>query len=668
MAFTTQMSREHQLWSLLDLSDQVKARDTHGQKQFAKALRSLSHHPVDVVDDMYHAAEQKGFLLVQANTTRLDTSLVYQRELYGIKLYEKMSNSDSTSGTLVVQGVSAVAGTVPSILNTFNMRHSKAFTSTMQTLLPSIVCQGATVASDNDATHVHWMSVVGLNDDHRLSDVLFMSASQLYESSPATCDDLSLVATKATDNVAYGTHIWESITLSSPALQHLALFGPADTKCVRLHVVNSGFFIEPGDVDDVCRVTFSFSCHLTGADTAHHPRLRQWMEGVVVTGLQQLAATCRSSHLQLVPRQKWAESNSCHLCTTSFRFNVLRRRHHCRLCGQSICSACSTFVTLETVVDPSLGHRSLSAKLTQADSVRSCLLCAFAEKSTKVPPKTPSSPSSSSGTRTPAVSIASTTGLSSMTQDVSSKASRMSTTSQHSQRVPSASRASLALTATTTGSSFRDSFPTRTSSTHDSFPSSPVRHGNWMRASLGKFVLDPADMAARAALVHRNDRANVNELSTAVPSGVQSSPTMHSHDSSVEWTRSSLSTTTGKSRHRRRSLQTAMPDHDAAEGRRRAAVGDSLTMSCYGDVRMSERHARRAAMLERSNSYLEMAMLKATTPTRGWMPSEKVNRPPADSLLLQEFGITELVSGPSLKVPFDPHRDQEQRATAAPVA
>ncbi|KAF0697466.1 Aste57867_11850 [Aphanomyces stellatus] len=420
MAFQPQqVSKE--LWSLHDMNDQVQTRDTDGQKEFHRAIRTLSRHPLDVDDALHALAARQGLAVVHANTTRMDTTFAHHRDADddGIRLYAKASSDGG-----VLQGVATVAGTVESILDTFSMQSSRRFADTIRMLLPSIACHGATIATDHGSTHVHWLSFVGLSDARRLSDVTFLSSTQLYEEDIETGEPVALAAAAAaTDDdddtvrhVVYGTHVWESVDV--PAL---AAFTPADTQCARQRLTRSGFFVEPvsgSDDDDLCRVSLTLS--LAGVEPSN-----PWVVLAVRTCLRQLMATCRSTQLSLVPRAEWSHESQCHLCRKTFHlFHVLRRRHHCRLCGHSICASCSSFVTLD---DPTKGASGA------ASTVRSCLHCAFADApkhkparvrpsraATMIPDSHVTKPESAS-LSTPAApsvgSIASTASLSSSSAD-----------------------------------------------------------------------------------------------------------------------------------------------------------------------------------------------------------------------------------------------------------
>eukprot|EP00756_Hemistasia_phaeocysticola_P025711 Hpha_TRINITY_DN16018_c3_g1::TRINITY_DN16018_c3_g1_i2::g.118178::m.118178 len=50
-------------------------------------------------------------------------------------------------------------------------------------------------------------------------------------------------------------------------------------------------------------------------------------------------STAETPAVAAVPKEEWAMSDACHICST--RFGFINRRHHCRSCGISVCAACS---------------------------------------------------------------------------------------------------------------------------------------------------------------------------------------------------------------------------------------------------------------------------------------------------------------------------------------
>lgn len=86
--------------------------------------------------------------------------------------------------------------------------------------------------------------------------------------------------------------------------------------------------------------------------------------------LQGIIEDLRLSNQIYIHRSTWVkdkERTSCHLCMRNF--HALRRKHHCRKCGEVICSDCST---VETIDLPVIGYSKL----------RLCKVCGIRARST----------------------------------------------------------------------------------------------------------------------------------------------------------------------------------------------------------------------------------------------------------------------------------------------
>ncbi|KDO27939.1 hypothetical protein SPRG_07215, partial [Saprolegnia parasitica CBS 223.65] len=345
-----------QTWSFQDLRGQVDAKDSDDHKLFKRSVRRLSKDPVHLDEELVLGAERRSQDLLAANTTHLDTTLVYTHEARGIKIYERRTND-----AVLLHGATSVSGSVDSIMDLFDMGTTDAFEATMRQVLPGLFYEGATIGVAG-ATNVHWMSLYGeQTSDTVRHDMVFLSCATRYE----TLRGAAVPTSDVVSAVTHGSLVWHSV----PSKNFLP-FKARHTQCYRRYISRSGFTVESSDLDEnVCRVTFTLE--LTQVDPSNVP-LRHWMEHAVVTALSNLTTQCRSVNLKLVPRSRWTQESKCHLCKKGFNlFHLLRRRHHCRLCGHSICNECSTFVTIES--------EGMAQKSTRLDSTRSCLLCAFTE-------------------------------------------------------------------------------------------------------------------------------------------------------------------------------------------------------------------------------------------------------------------------------------------------
>jgi len=82
--------------------------------------------------------------------------------------------------------------------------------------------------------------------------------------------------------------------------------------------------------------------------------------------LQGIVEDLRMSSQLYIQRATWVKNNertTCNLCTRNF--HTLRRKHHCRRCGEVVCSDCST---VETIDLPAIGYSKL--RLCKVCSIR----------------------------------------------------------------------------------------------------------------------------------------------------------------------------------------------------------------------------------------------------------------------------------------------------------
>ncbi|OQR89113.1 hypothetical protein THRCLA_09913 [Thraustotheca clavata] len=353
-----QVSSQQQIWSFQELRHQVDTKDSEEVKQFKRALRKLTKSPLIVDEALLQEVEYRGNRLLQANTTHLDPTIVFLHESNGIKLYERKCND-----SVLVQGTISVAGTVESIMKNFQMNTTKEFEQSMRQILPGVFYDGATIATNSHGvvpiTNVHWMSLYDEQSEAPRQDMVFVSSSQLYETSRGI-----IIPTSDPDAcITFATHLWHSIPSKS-----ILPYSPLHTQCYRRHLSDSGFTVAATEVNDVCRVTFTLELQRCEPKAT----LLQWMQRLVILSLTHLTTQCRVGNPKLIQKTHWISEDSCQLCHKSFNiFHLLRRRHHCRLCGHSICNDCSTFVTIES--------EDMLEKSTKMELTRSCLGCAFKE-------------------------------------------------------------------------------------------------------------------------------------------------------------------------------------------------------------------------------------------------------------------------------------------------
>ncbi|KAF1772215.1 GAF domain-like [Phytophthora cactorum] len=89
--------------------------------------------------------------------------------------------------------------------------------------------------------------------------------------------------------------------------------------------------------------------------------------------LESAVAAARIGDCQLVAPHQWVKNEdraSCVICWK--RFNaIFRRRHHCRLCGEVVCGACSSLRTINIVRRGMMEEFDASDRTNQFDSIES---------------------------------------------------------------------------------------------------------------------------------------------------------------------------------------------------------------------------------------------------------------------------------------------------------
>ncbi|CAI5732124.1 unnamed protein product [Peronospora destructor] len=142
---------------------------------------------------------------------------------------------------------------------------------------------------------------------------------------------------------------------------------PRSSKTDRLHFRNSGIVVEELVEKDasgpLVRVSLLLSLmplKLVLKELSQSPRMRvalaaghrvakkyrKWLQ-ILALGVSHLAEAAKPAvTIQHLSAMTWSNSDTCFLCLKTFR--TLRRRYHCRFCGEAVCGSCSSFVDLSS--------------------------------------------------------------------------------------------------------------------------------------------------------------------------------------------------------------------------------------------------------------------------------------------------------------------------------
>ena len=107
-----------------------------------------------------------------------------------------------------------------------------------------------------------------------------------------------------------------------------------------------------------------WDCYLTG--------LHQRQVDRIVSVLKTTRANWTQAPAVPAPRQPWVADNTrAHCVFCGVGFNVLRRRHHCRRCGEIFCASCSDYT--RAVVNPAT--RPGAQNVAIENDARVCIRC-----------------------------------------------------------------------------------------------------------------------------------------------------------------------------------------------------------------------------------------------------------------------------------------------------
>ncbi|EQC34175.1 hypothetical protein SDRG_08382 [Saprolegnia diclina VS20] len=328
---------------------------TNPQSEYAKRLHKMARSDAISIDQQRRYAAA---LNAKASALLSPPPLVLTHEAGRVQVYEGVCPIE---GTLVVKGSTTIDGLLLDNLAKLEKRSESSleFKKFMYDLFGPFFCHGINMtlaeppssANDRpsshaptDRVHVHWLSLFEDPSQPKLQpfDMVFASKTNLY-------------SIRDGDYAAHSGHALPDVgTLTWDSFPNLASFREVDTGCRRLHLYKSGFVLER--TPNVAR------CRLSLVLSFREPYVPEWTKQL----LAHLHAFANPSDLvSLVPASLWSYNEYCFVCFKSFRF--FRRRHHCRLCGNAVCSKCSFTTSVAVAKD---------AHVREHKDVRSCVKCA----------------------------------------------------------------------------------------------------------------------------------------------------------------------------------------------------------------------------------------------------------------------------------------------------
>ncbi|GAB9473109.1 Phosphatidylinositol-4-phosphate 5-kinase [Globisporangium polare] len=212
--------------------------------------------------------------------------------------------------------------------------------------------------SEDDAYSVNWLSLQGPSSSDKFRDFTMVSYQDGFERQDRTLErigrgavqDRSLASSHNGLGASHqagpkllGVHVFSSVNFKDiPSL-------PATSHSDRQHFRNSGFVIEATNDPHAFKLSLFLSLLPTKSSLKHARKYQKWLLSLAaVVGNVAGAVRIETPELNLshLGKTAWKKSDHCYICLKMFR--TFRRCHHCRLCGEAVCSTCSGFVKVST--------------------------------------------------------------------------------------------------------------------------------------------------------------------------------------------------------------------------------------------------------------------------------------------------------------------------------
>lgn len=217
--------------------------------------------------------------------------------------------------------------------------------------------------SDDDAYSVTWLALQGpstsLSGSDKMQDFTMVCYQDGFEREDrggvtrigrGAVQDRTLLSasghssSKSHASKLLGVHVFSSVNFKDlPAL-------PASQHTDRQHLRTSGFVVEATNDPHAFRLSLFLSLLPTKSTLKYARRYQKWLQSLASDVGNVARAVQASTKVEIsfgqLGKRAWKTSDHCYICLKMFR--TFRRCHHCRLCGEAVCSACSGFVSVST--------------------------------------------------------------------------------------------------------------------------------------------------------------------------------------------------------------------------------------------------------------------------------------------------------------------------------
>ncbi|TYZ65227.1 hypothetical protein PybrP1_012323 [[Pythium] brassicae (nom. inval.)] len=295
---------------------------------------------VRITEDIERDLRFLGQSRVDALTQPFDMTLV--KEKSDLKLYELAEKEFFT-----MKGVSHVNAPLEEVMDLLRMDSTHRLRETMgdvfgNLFLDGVVLHNGKPVRKNESLSIGWTALQAAKPHLPHRDYVFLRYADVFERQSDHGQSYhSLSSGGGGAGLYVGASIWESVELDGcdplPASQNVA----------RMRMRRCGVVVEETSGAEGLRISFFFSEAHPGR-AAVSALTKAWMTKVVSCAgdiANVVIARALSSQSLLRKDQFVKDGANCFICIKAF--SMFRRKHHCRVCGDVVCSKCSEVKNLK---------------------------------------------------------------------------------------------------------------------------------------------------------------------------------------------------------------------------------------------------------------------------------------------------------------------------------
>ncbi|RLN71286.1 hypothetical protein BBJ28_00009653 [Nothophytophthora sp. Chile5] len=289
-----------------------------------------------ITDDIERDLRFLGQSRVDALTSPFDMTLL--KEKPGLQLFELCEKDFFT-----MKAVTKVNAPLQEVMQLLKMESTSKMREAMGELFGTLFLDGHVLYTAPDSPtraheslSVNWTALQASKPNLPHRDYVFLRYGDVFEKN---AEHGSLYQNSGS-GLFVGASIWESIELDG--CEPL----PASQNVVRLRMRRCGFVVEETGQDGMLKISLYLSESHAGR-AAVSTLTRSWMTKIVscVTEISNAMLTRALASQSLLGKRDFRKDGPhCFLCLKIF--TMFRRKHHCRVCGDVVCSKCSEMKSL----------------------------------------------------------------------------------------------------------------------------------------------------------------------------------------------------------------------------------------------------------------------------------------------------------------------------------